>query len=255
MKEGKHDQAVKLLKRVRYFDLNNQFPLTFSLLAECYYQQSDFQNAFYYYDLALIQSGSDSLSAKYSVRKAACKLYTKDYHEALIELLSTNTSDDPMMAKYVNTLFGITYFYLQDLQKSEEYFVKSVKEQSILIDSIRYYFNKIDHVSKRYNPSVARLLSLVLPGSGQIYCGDVKEGLNSLFLTTGLLFTGFALSGSIAAIDAAIIVLPWFQRYYSGGYQKAYKLANSKQARIKSEQLKALVNMVNANQMHGEEMR
>ena len=248
MKEGNYDQAVKLLKRVRYFDLENQFPLTFSLLAECFYQKSDFTNAYYYYDLALIQSGSDSLSVCYSIRKAECKLFTHDYHEALIELFSANPRGDRDQTDAVNTLFGITYFYLKDLEKSKDYFIKSVDKNNDYIDSIHFYFKKIEQIGNRYNPATARLLSLFLPGSGQIYSGEVKEGINSLFLTTGLLFTGIALSGSISAIDATIIILPWFQRYYSGGYQKAFKLAGEKQARRMNEQLVALIKMIDSNQ-------
>ena len=37
------------------------------------------------------------------------------------------------------------------------------------------------------NPTFATLMSICIPGTGQIYAGDIKDGVNSILLLSGLL--------------------------------------------------------------------
>jgi hypothetical protein len=132
-----------------------------------------------------------------------------------------------------NLLAGMASFYLDDFETARNYLLKCA-EASVtqVIDS---GFTVIGHLEKRYNPKLARVMSIIFPGSGQIYAGDLKNGLNSFGLIAGLAATATALSASILFIDAAIIIFPWFQRYYMGGYQKAYAITLDKQKNRKNE--------------------
>jgi hypothetical protein len=69
----------------------------------------------------------------------------------------------------------------------------------------------------------------------------ISERIFSMTETGELVFGEGFLSASIQFIDAAIIVFPWFQRYYMGGYQKAYTITLDKQKAKKSEVLAHLM--------------
>jgi TM2 domain-containing membrane protein YozV len=89
----------------------------------------------------------------------------------------------------------------------------------------------------RPNPKVASFLSMVLPGSGQLYCGEFKSGINS-FLLTGTAITVYTLiSIRYSFIDAILGVFPYYQRYYTGGVINAQNMAKDK---IKIKKMKAI---------------
>ena len=69
---------------------------------------------------------------------------------------------------------------------------------------------------------LARWLSTFVPGSGQIYAGDIGDGLNALCVN--LLF-GLPLSGSLrdGRYFEVTAELPQFLRYYEGNRDNAGK--------------------------------
>ena len=67
------------------------------------------------------------------------------------------------------------------------------------------------------------MLSIILPGSGQVYSGDLKDGLNSLLLLSGLFYLGT--SGSLIN---PVAIFPFFYRYYIGGILNAKQTAGEK---------------------------
>lgn len=71
-------------------------------------------------------------------------------------------------------------------------------------------------------------MSMIIPGLGQLYAGDIKNGLNSLILTGGLFSLGIYSAINNGFLDASLSVIPWFQRYYQGGFNKAQIIAKAK---------------------------
>jgi hypothetical protein len=102
-------------------------------------------------------------------------------------------------------------------------FKKIVADTSL----VNELFEKNKKISK-ISPKKAKVLSMIMPGLGQLYVGDVKNGLNSFLLSTGLLALGLRSAFINNPLDAAIATLPWFQRYYQGGYKKAELIAVAK---------------------------
>jgi hypothetical protein len=94
--------------------------------------------------------------------------------------------------------------------------------------------NKIDSLFivlesiKGPKPKKARILSTILPGLGQLYAGDIKNGINSFILTGGLIVLGINTAINLTLLDALMTVAPWFQRYYMGGYNRAENIAAEK---------------------------
>lgn len=236
---GNYNEAKKALSRVLFFDNGVQYPETFGMLADLYFRQSDFENAWNFYDHASIVSGNDSLKAEFTLLKASCRLYSRDYNESLMDLMSYQGNISDHQQQQFDILFAITYFYLNDYEKSELHFKKSA--DSTLYNTIEQGFLDISRAGKRYNPRTARLLSIFLPGSGQMYAGDYKNGFNSLLLVSGFAVAGIGLSGIVRFYDAAIIVFPWFQRYYMGGYQKAYSITEARRQSVRNDILRQLI--------------
>jgi TM2 domain-containing membrane protein YozV len=89
---------------------------------------------------------------------------------------------------------------------------------------------------KHPKPGLAKLFSIFIPGAGQFYAGDIKNGFNSLLLTGGFLALGIYSLLFFTPFDAIVTVAPWFQRYFMGGYKRAALIAadrlNEKQNRI-----------------------
>lgn len=250
--QGNYEQSIKNLKRVQFFDEETRFPDVFQKLGDCYFHLSDFGSAFYYYDLAIIQNENDSVSNYCLSRKVACKLYNKEYNEALVELMSLDSEPIPSFRKDFDMLFGITYYYLGDFMMAQRYFTSvCLSSLHCSADSINYFLDHTNQLKKRFKPGTAKIMSMFIPGSGQIYAGDWKNGLNSFFLTTGFLAVGTALGGSLSFIDAAVIVLPWFQRYYTGGFQKAYSITSDRLANEMNENLLDLIRYMEKNNNPG----
>jgi len=241
-RQGNYDIAIKSLKRIQFFDEQNNFPGVFKVLADCYFEKSDYENAYYYYDLAAVQPGNDSLLPDIVARKVTCKLFDHQYQEALIDLLSFNGNPNARQQWQFDMLYGITYFYLGEYNESKQYFLEGADSLHLKqIAGLNADFTSLKHIEKRYNPKTARVMSIIIPGSGQMWAGDYRDGINSIFLVSGLLGVSLALSGSLSLFDSFIIIAPWFQRYYMGGFQKAYEIATVKQQKEKNKVLAHIV--------------
>lgn len=88
------------------------------------------------------------------------------------------------------------------------------------------YSNK--NIPKYYSQKKARNLSRIIPGSGQVYCGEILEGSVNLLLNSAILgfslyqfYTRFYFTGYIAGLTI-------FNKTYNGGIKRAAEIAQSK---------------------------
>lgn len=61
---------------------------------------------------------------------------------------------------------------------------------------------------------------MIIPGMGQFYAGDIKNGINSLLITSAFMYLMVNTSIQYSVFEATS-VLPWFSRYYVGGFNRA----------------------------------
>lgn len=76
------------------------------------------------------------------------------------------------------------------------------------------------------SPTLAKVMSAIIPGSGQIYCGEFWDGLNALALNGALIWSGYAQIAEQRYIAAALIGVPLVGRYYLGNLDHAERYAN-----------------------------
>lgn len=240
---GNHAVAVKALNRLVFFDNSVQFPEAFRLLADSYYSLKEYSNAVYYYDLAITQSESDSLKAELTLSKASCRIHEGGFREAQVDLLSFTGTLNKCQQWQFEMLSAIVAFHLGQYEEARNLLLQCSEElNGDALPLIESGFERLSYLEKRYNPRFARVMSMVIPGSGQMVAGDYRNGVNSFLLVVGFIAAGVGISASVTFFDAALIIFPWFQRYYMGGYQKAYIIAMEKQLTEKNKVLAGLVN-------------
>jgi len=220
LKSGELTTALKAYQRALFFSEGRSNLYLFRQIAELAYFNKDYETAQKYFGLAYNQSDIDSLRTELLFRKAFCQILNKNYQFALIDLFSVD--DTSLIVKNrLNFYLATCYFGLEDFSKARTFFKPCVAFKDTAELTSLFARHKILTPS----PKKARIMSMIFPGAGQIYSGDFKAGLNSLLLTSGLIAVGVNISIQYRPIDAVFSILPWFQRYYTGGYGKAEEIA------------------------------
>lgn len=222
---GNTQEAISLYRRVLYFDSLNLYSYEVARnLASCYISEKDFTRARAFSKMAGNLAPTDSLRTSLIFQIAYLYLLEDDYNYALIELYGIDESQPDYFQLKKNFYLGAACFQQTDYRKSIDYFLKCVDSTGYdQREALIQILEEINHIEKRYNPKTARILSMILPGLGQLYCGEYTGAVNSFALLTGLAVLYINTIYQYSLIDATISILPWFQRYYQGGYQNAEK--------------------------------
>ena len=97
-------------------------------------------------------------------------------------------------------------------------------------------------IRTRRNPRLARRLS-ILPGLGQFYAGDIKNGLNSMVLLGGIGYGSYWLASEIHPLAAIPLVL-FATRYYAGGIANSEKYATRQNIKCRDKYRKTIFSQV-----------
>ncbi|MBW8048773.1 MAG: hypothetical protein FVQ77_00220 [Cytophagales bacterium] len=139
---------------------------------------------------------------------------------------------------------AVINFKIGALNSSERYF-KQLTERSDSAKIVKI-FSEINKVNK-IRPRAAKNLSMLLPGAGQIYYGDIKNGINSFVLNGLLVAAGVYFAFEYTVLDAILFTGPFFRRYYKGGYMKAMIGAERKIVSLRSKKFIELLELVDRN--------
>ncbi len=85
------------------------------------------------------------------------------------------------------------------------------------------------------SPEKARLISLLFPGAGMVYAGNLYEGTLSFLVNGSLLFLTSRALMKKRYIDALLIVQFGLIRFYSGGASRSYTLAERRNESIRNK--------------------
>lgn len=242
---GNYELAIKNYKRVLFFDSAYIYPQTSWQIADCFYASAQYTDALYFYQQAFNEAANDSVRAASTIMKAATNIRLHDYNNALIDIYSFTGTANSEQKFNLRILEGIVCYNVGKYKEAELNF-NNAATLAGFHDTIKLEkrFKAIEKIEHRYNPKQARVMSIIIPGLGQTYSGNYVSGINSFVLTMGLLTGAVLLTTNINPVDAFLIVLPWFQRYYMGGYRNAYNLTLDKQSEKKQENLKEIINML-----------
>ena len=220
LKNGDRDIALKAYQRALFFSEGENNLYLFKQIADISFMNEDYETANNYYGLAYNQADNDSTGTDLLFRKSTCHILSKNYQFAIIDLLSINDTSVTVKNR-LHFYLATCYFGLEDFEKAEYYFKSCIDENSINALRILFSGKGINAPS----PKKAKVMSMIIPGLGQVYSGDLKSGINSLALSAGLIALVIKVSAKFSFIDGVVMVLPWYQRYYMGGYNSAEEIA------------------------------
>lgn len=228
-----YESALKHYHRVAFFTDDSLRGTIFPKMAQCYFQTGDFRNSIFYYDLAANSTVNDSLANEYLFARILCFYMLEQYDFALQYLYSFQFAESDYFRQryhFYNAIINIKKGLPDEALIS---FLELVDEP-LAKAAIYKEFSKVN--LNRPNPTVATILSIVLPGAGQLYAGDYSNAANSFMLNSLLIGITYVIAINYSIIDAAMSTASWMQRYYMGGFTRAgYIAINRKQE--KNEQL------------------
>lgn len=239
---GNLTTALKSYQRALFFSEGRENLHLFMQIAEISYLAQNYESAQKYFGLAYDQSGDDNLKTELLFKKASSQMLNKNFQFAIIDLLSVNDTDR-VVQKRLNFYLGTCYFGLEDFSKSRSFFDYCVEPEDKKALADLFSDKKLLSPS----PRKARIMSMILPGLGQTYSGDLKAGFNSLVLTSALIALGINISVKYQPVDAIITILPWYQRYYTGGFGKAEEIAAKRRNAKRNEVYASVVKLISEN--------
>lgn len=235
---GEMDQALRLYRRIAFFDKEEIYDqVTFSRLANGYFQKGDYSNASRYFEF----SYNVSEDINYLFDQVLMQILSGNYRMAKLSLLNVFPGKDEEIKARKLALLSMVEFKLENYEVARDY-LNRFYAHTPFPDSLGYdIVEKTSRIRKKYKKSKVKAMSLILPGTGQIYCGEVKDGLNSLGVTVLFGYLYFRVWQTLGVVDAFIAVLPWYQKYYVGGYNKAGIIAVAKQEELIGELFNEMV--------------
>lgn len=225
--EGQYGLAARAWERVIFFDSAHTCPYAWQALANANFHDKQYEKAEQYYDVAYSLAKTDSLRNEIIFRKTAIDLLLERYNyaEADLQALKDISSSDFMKRKEFYQ--GILCYFQKKYPESEKHILacmdSSCKPQILTIKKIYSEIGK----ETRHKHSMAEYLS-IFPGLGQVYTGDLKDGLNSFLLTSAFAGLFVYTAYEYTVLEAVIEVLPWFRRYYAGGIKNVSKKIKEK---------------------------
>lgn len=186
---------------------------------------------------------TDSIYVIVAYEYALNSFLNEDYNETLLQL---NQLDN----KYINSSYEsnclilkiITCNELRKWDDAHNSLNKYLNINNLKMDSL--IKNELLFTPKLYNEKLAKTISFIIPGSGQIYTGHWGRGLSSLLLNGAFatytyvsFVNGFYLSGVFSGFSP-------FRMFWTGGANYAEYLAKQKNKERISQHNKKVKNFI-----------
>lgn len=162
---------------------------------------------------------------------AVTQISQKKYSAAKFTLIKLEMySPDEEVRRRAYFFHGICALYQFNWQEAksafEGYYKNHPDKKSVLEEEAKIYSNLDQALKAKYkSPKFAKCLSSFIPGAGQIYSGDWRNGINAvaLNLATGSLVFSDLFGRQNKGTD--LILLSFFIRFYRGNRYLAEKAA------------------------------
>lgn len=238
--QEKYFDAITELKRLRFFDTENQFGFQSNfLIGKSYKFGAKFDDAIKYFTLAEIASKSEEDYYQSNIFIARANILRRTNNQAeriLIDLLN----DEKFASKKneINYWLGWNAIFADDWERSYQIF-----SENNLDTTLANLCNSVDE--KFYSVDFAKYSSYLLPGLGQFYTKEYVSGLLSLGWN---ILGGYLTINSFVedrVFDGIIVGNFLWMRFYSGNTQNAEKFAIQKNLEISNKTLRYLQNEFN----------
>jgi tetratricopeptide (TPR) repeat protein len=226
--------AITEYKRLLFFDQENKFSYSANLMiGKCYKGGAKLDEAIKYFSFANYNSKSDEEYYQSKIEIVKCNILRRTTDQAIV--LLDELSGEKRFELKKNELDywrGWSYIFADDWQKAAEIFNEINPNQPLIKLCM-------DVSEKKYSVAFVKILSFILPGSGQFYTGHYLSGLMSL-TWTGLLAYVSINSFIVDRIFDGLITTGLFFRFHRGNLQNAEKFVLAENVQISNEMLKYL---------------
>ncbi|NPA46497.1 MAG: tetratricopeptide repeat protein [Chlorobi bacterium] len=227
MQRGEYVSAYKYYQRASFFAGKEQIPGLYGKMGDASFMAGKYDEAIGHYNKAQGLEQNDSLRTEWMLKKVTSLAFRGRYKMALLEMLTYRGRFTPDQQKAAYYLKGLCYFGQNQFDRAKQNLLRAVPAgDSIRRQQIERLFSKKNLY--RPNPKTAKWLSVFVPGLGQLYAGDLKNAANSFILNGLLAYLLIRDSVTYSFWDGFVGIFPWLQRYYTGGYQRAEKIARKK---------------------------
>jgi tetratricopeptide (TPR) repeat protein len=242
---GNYSSALKEYQRVLLFDEEKIYNDIYARVASICFGQQNFEDAIRYFNLAWRAEKNDSLKSELAFIKVTCLFKQQDYFLALTDLFDMPDYGSTYIKNKKDLYFGISYFGLDDYKSS----LASLSQilDSTGIQKLNQIFVDYLKFRKKFRPEKVEMMSMFLPGLGQIYVGDFGSGINSIVLLSAIAVYAVYTTINYGFIDGVLLLSSWFYRYYSGGSAKAGNLAQAKIAKKKAKVYAEILSLVDSH--------
>lgn len=146
----------------------------------------------------------------------------------LMRILAQPPSDSALLLR-VHRLSGVAHILSgqwSDAASSLYEWARHHKDSNATLKLISDMLSDTSDIPHR-NPTVATVMSAIIPGSGQIYCGEYLDGLNALLLNGAMIWSGYTQIIEQRYLAAVLIGIPLVSRYYTGNLDRAERYADA----------------------------
>ena len=180
--------------------------------------------------VAIQRTTATELQAERRVELAVTLIASGAYDLALVELIKVDMqSQSARLRQRARFLRGVAYLYQSKWEQAQSVFQAYFDEipgAAGAAAEIDVLFLDVLNRSQK-SEKVARRLSTFLPGLGQTYAGDWKNGLNALLLNGVLGYVTLDAAIERDYDDALLSFFFLFYRYYAGNRYRAAEAAQT----------------------------
>ncbi len=237
---GNYENALLEYQRAIFFSDESTESSNYRKTAQCYYFLNDYQRAKDFFSKAIKCCVDDSLKNKILFQSVTCDFESHNFYNALNELNALSDPIDQSLNREKMFYLGISYWGLNKYDMAFESFINSLQESEFEKRQQLIILKNESRNLIRPGFSILPLMSILIPGSGQILAGEIKEGIISTLLCGGIATVGIK---SVYTFNNGVAILymwPWFLRYYIGGVRQTQTLVQQNRA-VKRDEVFNLV--------------
>ncbi len=184
--EGKYYPAIIEYKRYMFFNPENK-SYAFYNIGMLYRKMHEWQKAIDNLELSILHEKDKNIAEEKRIKLATTLIASRNYNLAKLELIKVYEFSESRINRLRALYFdGIASVYAYDWNSAVDSF--SIYYSEYDPNKIRKINSILNNVKSSYkSKKLAQILSAIIPGAGQIYAGDLRNGLNA-FVLNGILF-------------------------------------------------------------------